>query len=176
MADTAAPTLASCWSCSSLLLPQDLLTGPLRKRNIPLLLPLGVTISNSTNAFLKRGRGPCRAACSTAPWIRQSGQSPDLHPHKLRHTFASIAITNGADIASVSEALGHSDKAVTLRMYTHAAQESICQAAQIVRDAIEKAGQGAIPAQPALFCRCRFLLRRAFRHNHGFCKKATAIK
>ena len=66
----------------------------------------------------------------------------DLHPHKLRHTFASIAITNGADIASVSEALGHSDKAVTLRMYTHADQESISQAAQIVREAIEKAGQG----------------------------------
>lgn len=61
---------------------------------------------------------------------------PDLHPHKLRHTFASIAITNGADIASVSEALGHSDKAVTLRMYTHADQESISQAAQIVREAV----------------------------------------
>ena len=67
---------------------------------------------------------------------------PDLHPHKLRHTFASIAITNGADVASVSEALGHSDKAVTLRMYTHADQESINQATQIVREAIKKAGQG----------------------------------
>lgn len=67
---------------------------------------------------------------------------PDLHPHKLRHTFASIAITNGADVASVSEALGHTDKAVTLRMYTHADQESISQAAQIVRKAIMKAGQG----------------------------------
>ena len=67
---------------------------------------------------------------------------PDLHPHKLRHTFASIAITNGADVASVSEVLGHSDKAVTLRMYTHASEESISQAAQIVQEAIEKAGQG----------------------------------
>lgn len=67
---------------------------------------------------------------------------PDLHPHKLRHTFASIAITNGADVASVSEALGHSDKAVTLRMYTHADQESISHAAQIVREAIKKVGQG----------------------------------
>lgn len=67
---------------------------------------------------------------------------PDLHPHKLRHTFASLAITNGADVASVSEALGHSDKAVTLRMYTHADQESIARAAAIVRDSIKKAGQG----------------------------------
>ena len=63
----------------------------------------------------------------------------DLHPHKLRHTFASIAITNGADVASVSEALGHSDKAVTLRMYTHANAESVSRAAQIMREAVKKA-------------------------------------
>lgn len=67
---------------------------------------------------------------------------PDLHPHKLRHTFASIAITNGADVASVSEVLGHSDKAVTLRMYTHADQESMKRAAAITQEAIKKAGQG----------------------------------
>ena len=65
----------------------------------------------------------------------------DLHPHKLRHSFASIAITNGADIASVSEKLGHSDKAVTLRMYTHADQESMKRASQIFRDALKKAVQ-----------------------------------
>ena len=64
---------------------------------------------------------------------------PDLHPHKLRHTFASVAITNGADVASVSEALGHSDKAVTLRMYTHANAESVSRAAQIMREAVKKA-------------------------------------
>ena len=61
-----------------------------------------------------------------------------LHPHKLRHTFASVAITSGADVASVSEALGHSDKAVTLRMYTHATDESISGASKIFREAIKK--------------------------------------
>lgn len=66
---------------------------------------------------------------------------PGLHPHKLRHTFASIAITNGADVASVSEKLGHSDKAVTLRMYTHADQESMKRASQIFRDALKRAGE-----------------------------------
>ena len=64
---------------------------------------------------------------------------PGLHPHKLRHSFASVAITSGADIASVSEKLGHSDKAVTLRMYTHADQESIKRASQIFRNALKKA-------------------------------------
>ena len=62
----------------------------------------------------------------------------NLHPHKLRHSFASIAITNGADIASVSEKLGHSDKAVTLRMYTHADKESIKRAGDIFRAALNE--------------------------------------
>ena len=60
-----------------------------------------------------------------------------LHPHMLRHSFASVAITNGADIASVSEKLGHSDKAVTLRMYTHADEASISRASDIFREAIK---------------------------------------
>ena len=62
---------------------------------------------------------------------------PNFHPHILRHSSASIAITNGADIVSVSERLGHSDKAVTLRMYAHANQESIRRAGQVARDAIK---------------------------------------
>ena len=73
--------------------------------------------------------------------LSERSDIPDLHPHKLRHTFASIAITNGADVASVSEVLGHSDKAVTLRMYTHADQESMKRASQIFRDALKKAAQ-----------------------------------
>lgn len=66
---------------------------------------------------------------------------PGFHPHRLRHSFASIAIVNGADIASVSEKLGHADKATTLKMYTHADAESMKRASNIFRDAIKKAGQ-----------------------------------
>lgn len=61
----------------------------------------------------------------------------NFHPHKLRHTSASIGITSGADIVSVSERLGHSDTAVTLRMYAHANEESIRRAGQAVRDAVK---------------------------------------
>lgn len=65
----------------------------------------------------------------------------DFHPHLLRHSSASIALTNGADVVSVSERLGHSDTAVTLRMYAHANEESIRRAGQIVRDAIKAANE-----------------------------------
>lgn len=61
----------------------------------------------------------------------------DFHPHKLRHSFASIAITNGADVASVAEILGHGDKAVTLRTYSHADAESKKRASQIFRAALK---------------------------------------
>lgn len=59
-----------------------------------------------------------------------------FHPHKLRHSFASIAITNGADIASVSEKLGHANKKITLQMYAHADAESIRRVGNIFREAI----------------------------------------
>lgn len=61
---------------------------------------------------------------------------PNFHPHLLRHTSASIALTNGADIISVKERLGHSSIRTTEK-YTHANQESIRRAGQAVRDALK---------------------------------------
>ena len=62
----------------------------------------------------------------------------DFHPHKLRHSFASIAITNGADVVSVSEILGHSDVAVTLRVYSHSNEEARKRASNIFTNAIQE--------------------------------------
>lgn len=62
---------------------------------------------------------------------------PNFHPHLLRHTSASLAITNGGDVVSVSERLGHSDPATTLRRYSHANEESIRKAGQTVRNALK---------------------------------------
>ncbi len=55
---------------------------------------------------------------------------------KGNNSFASVAITNGADIASVSEILGHADKGTTLKMYTHADQEAQKKASNIFRKAL----------------------------------------
>ena len=63
----------------------------------------------------------------------------EIHAHKLRHSFASLAIVNGGDISSVAETLGHADKATTLRVYSHADEESKRRAAGIVAAAIKQA-------------------------------------
>ena len=74
-------------------------------------------------------------------YLREFGKryGIDIHPHKLRHSFASVAITKGADVASVSEILGHAQISTTLNMYTHANEESKRRAAEIVHSAVAQA-------------------------------------
>ena len=43
--------------------------------------------------------------------------------HSLRHTFATRAVECGADIKTLSEILGHSDPAVTIRLYVHSSEK-----------------------------------------------------
>lgn len=66
---------------------------------------------------------------------------PHIHPHKLRHSYASIAVTNGADISSVADNLGHSNSAFTLRVYTNANEKSKRKATEICLDAVKNAAR-----------------------------------
>lgn len=72
--------------------------------------------------------------------FRQMGRRyglEDFHPHKLRHSFASVAIEQGADVAAVSKCLGHSTIQTTLAVYTHTNQAATRRAASKVWQALQ---------------------------------------
>jgi integrase/recombinase XerC len=51
-------------------------------------------------------------------WAAAAGLDVDVHPHMLRHSFASHVLQSSGDLRAVQEMLGHASIAST-QVYTH---------------------------------------------------------
>jgi integrase/recombinase XerD len=95
----------------------------------PLLERKGKGVPERRAIFLnKRGRRLSRQ--SVWEIIRIAGERAHidrpLHPHTLRHSFATHLIQGGADVRTVQELLGHAS-VTTTQIYTHVSPENLIE-------------------------------------------------
>jgi len=81
----------------------------------------GLLRGDGTALFVgKNGRrlGPRAVQARLKHWALKLGLSANVHPHVLRHSFASHVLQSSGDLRAVQEMLGHASISTT-QVYTH---------------------------------------------------------
>ncbi len=90
----------------------------------------GVAGPDASALFVTRaGRrlGPRAIERRLAAWARRQGLDRHVHPHMLRHSFASHVLQSSGDLRAVQELLGHASIAST-QVYTHLDFQALAKA------------------------------------------------
>lgn len=111
-----------------------------RKRDIPLFSETAELLKTYQNGSEYVICNSNKKVCSPRTWSRrhydvfmkdmhkyyqEKGiEIPELNPHELRHTRASIWVNGGENIFAVADVLGHSDLKMLRKRYAHSDVES----------------------------------------------------
>ncbi len=88
-------------------------------RDEDLVFPTSEGWHQNPSNFRRRVLGPAVERANRR--LREAGQPtiPAITPHSLRHTYCSLLIAQGEDLATVADHMRHGDQSTTLKVYTH---------------------------------------------------------
>lgn len=81
----------------------------------------------TNNVFLNRNGAPLTVRGIRhilSRMVEKAALTVQVHPHKLRHTFATHMLNEGADLRTVQELLGHENLSST-QVYTHVTKDHL---------------------------------------------------
>ncbi len=103
--------------------------GTLLKNYVVSIRPLLLKGQNHTKVLVaKNGKGlsPRSVEFILDKSAQKAGIQRSIHPHMLRHSFATHLLDNGADLRVVQELLGHANLSTT-QIYTHVSLDRLKQ-------------------------------------------------
>jgi integrase len=114
---------------------------PLNRAAIEILSRIIAEDQPKRSAYLfpaEAGDGPYNGVPKVWQAVRNRIGDPTLRLHDLRHSFASLAVSQGASLPMIGALLGHANSATTQR-YAHLSDDPVRGATEMVGDAISAA-------------------------------------
>ena len=122
-----------------------------RKAQDTLRTQMGDRWTEADYVFTREDGSPIRPDSITqwlADFSRRHGL-PHINPHAFRHTAASVLISKGSDIVTVSKMLGHAKVSTTEDIYSHVIEESKQLASNLLADVFFRGKAGKFAAVPS---------------------------
>lgn len=131
--------------------PDQSLKTKASHRTIPIPQPLSEILSNAERNSLyvvpSADGGMITYSSVKRLWDQAAIIVPGVHPHMLRHSYATSLYHAGIDLKTAQYLMGHSDIRMTAEIYTHIADQDVAGSAEKISQYFLKSSQKVVKSK-----------------------------